>query len=271
MTEAGSVPGAACLVSTHRVHPQAGAAEVPFNHRYLAERAALVGGRVLDYGCGMGAAVAYGLSRGLDVWGADTFDGFYADWGQQLAAGVEGRVGRIEAEGAPFPDASFDCVICNQVLEHVPEPRPVLVDIHRLLRPGGVLLLTFPVRETWYEGHIGLYFAHRLGCCPSLRRAYIDVCHRLGLGLFRADLSREAWVTAAGRTLDTVCFYHRTRDVLAEIAGIFGAPPADLSVDYVRARLGGRAHLAPRLADPLLRFVCKRRAGLVLEARKRGQ
>lgn len=44
----------------------------------------------------------------------------------------------------PFPDASFDCVLCNQVLEHVFEPTAFLSEIRRVLRPGGRLLLTVP-------------------------------------------------------------------------------------------------------------------------------
>lgn len=226
---------------------------------------------MLDYGCGTGMGVGYFRERGLDAWGADTFEGHYADWGAQLVPGAAGHVRRIEDGAAPFCDSSFDCIVCNQVLEHVPDPRPILADIRRLLRPEGVLLLTFPVRETWYEGHIGLYFPHRLSCCPALRQTYVDFWHRLGFGLFRADLRRVEWVAAAGRTLDTVCFYHRTRDMLALISDIFGAPAADLSVDYVRARLGRRGGALPRLADPLLRFVCKVRAGLILEVSEPGQ
>lgn len=44
----------------------------------------------------------------------------------------------------PFPDASFDGVLCNQVLEHIFEPMTFLSEIRRVLRPGGRLLLTVP-------------------------------------------------------------------------------------------------------------------------------
>jgi len=44
----------------------------------------------------------------------------------------------------PFPDASFDAVICNQVLEHVFEPDAFVGEIARVLRGGGRLLLTVP-------------------------------------------------------------------------------------------------------------------------------
>lgn len=44
----------------------------------------------------------------------------------------------------PQPDASFDAVLCTEVLEHVPAPLPALCELSRLLRPGGELILTAP-------------------------------------------------------------------------------------------------------------------------------
>lgn len=44
----------------------------------------------------------------------------------------------------PLLDASFDAVLCTEVLEHVPSPRSALLELARLLRPGGILLLTAP-------------------------------------------------------------------------------------------------------------------------------
>src|SRR5674476_1266665 len=44
----------------------------------------------------------------------------------------------------PAPDASFDAILCSEVLEHVPEPTHALDEFTRLLKPGGVLILTAP-------------------------------------------------------------------------------------------------------------------------------
>jgi len=59
-------------------------------------------------------------------------------------------------EQVPFKDGTFDIVLCSQVLEYVPDPRVVVAEIHRVLKPGGSLLLSVPAafpadseQDTW--------------------------------------------------------------------------------------------------------------------------
>lgn len=48
------------------------------------------------------------------------------------------------AEAVPFKSKTFDSIICAELLEHVPDPRLVLQEVYRILKPGGVLLITVP-------------------------------------------------------------------------------------------------------------------------------
>ena len=50
----------------------------------------------------------------------------------------------------PVEDQRFDAVIFTQVMEHLPEPREVLNELHRVLKPGGKLFFTAPL---WYQEH----------------------------------------------------------------------------------------------------------------------
>ncbi len=223
---------------------------------------------MLDYGCGAGKTVALGLDRGLDIWGTDTFSGYYAGWESALEPRVRDRVRAIHNGVADFPDGHFDLVISNQVLEHVTDPEAVIADIFRLIKRGGSLVAAFPVTETWYEGHVGLYFAHRLRPGSQLRLTYFNLCHRAGRGLYRGDLTRAQWVERCERTLDDACFYYRHRRLFTALRDTFGMPIEDISIDYMRTRLGDRAQYFPAFANPLLRFVYHKRAGEIVKVRK---
>ena len=49
-----------------------------------------------------------------------------------------------DGRSMPFANASVDVVLCTQVLEHIPEPLPVISEIRRVLKPGGKLMLSVP-------------------------------------------------------------------------------------------------------------------------------
>jgi ubiquinone/menaquinone biosynthesis C-methylase UbiE len=57
----------------------------------------------------------------------------------------------VQASGftLPFPDASFPCVLCSQVIEHVPKDSPILDELCRVLRIGGRLVLGTPDYANW--------------------------------------------------------------------------------------------------------------------------
>lgn len=57
---------------------------------------------------------------------------------------VKGTDIQAHATNIPFQDSSFDVVICSELLEHVFNPLAVLHEIHRTLRPGGIVLICVP-------------------------------------------------------------------------------------------------------------------------------
>jgi SAM-dependent methyltransferase len=66
--------------------------------------------------------------------------GFYPNDDQ----GTDNRVCHQDIQSMTFPDASFDAILCIEVLEHVTNPFLAASEIVRTLRPGGRLFLTTP-------------------------------------------------------------------------------------------------------------------------------
>jgi glycosyltransferase involved in cell wall biosynthesis len=96
--------------------------------------------RVLDVGCGSSRILGSQRSMvGLDVaLGKLRYSRRY---GNPL---VHGSIFAI-----PFEDASFDCVVCSEVIEHIPPDEQAFAELRRVLRPGGRLLLGTPDYDRW--------------------------------------------------------------------------------------------------------------------------
>ena len=66
--------------------------------------------------------------------------------GEQLRHGGYGQIDYVgDATAIPAPDGEFDAVLCTEMLEHHPEPIRVVKGLARILKPGGILLLTAPL------------------------------------------------------------------------------------------------------------------------------
>lgn len=122
---------------------------------YLAERAQLEAlfaqrlddierlrprrGRLLDVGCAMGVLLELARSRGWDVQGVDISDFAIATCRQR---GLPVHHGPLV--GAGFADGTFDVAVLDDTIEHLPDPRRQLEELHRILAPGGLLTMNTP-------------------------------------------------------------------------------------------------------------------------------
>ena len=133
MSQAGYVHGGTDAREVARLEKQADfTASFTFSSVDLKQ-----GQRVLDLATGVGAMGARLLrtAPGIQLVGVDLAAG-------QLAAARQNHpelpVLRGNAIQLPFRDATFDRVHCSWLLEHVPDPVPVLKEVRRVLRPGGM-------------------------------------------------------------------------------------------------------------------------------------
>ncbi|HVC82500.1 MAG TPA: methyltransferase domain-containing protein [Chloroflexota bacterium] len=102
------------------------------------------GSRVLDVGCAFGYGTRL-IARAHEVHGVDASPAFIA---RACRAAPAIPFTLAPAEALPYPDNSFDAVVLLDVLEHVRREGPVLKEVHRVLRPGGVLVLSVPHKGT---------------------------------------------------------------------------------------------------------------------------
>lgn len=102
-------------------------------------------GAVLDVGCGAGSAALELAENGYQVAGID-FAPNMIERAQQAATlrglAVDFRVG--SADSLDFPNAHFDAVIALGLLASLRDDRPALEEMHRVLKPGGWLIVTLP-------------------------------------------------------------------------------------------------------------------------------
>ena len=95
--------------------------------------------RVLDVGCGSSRIIGFTRMVGLDIVLAKLR--YARRYGNPL---VHGSIFEL-----PFKDSAFDCVICSEVIEHVPADERVFSELERVLEPGGVLILGTPDYDRW--------------------------------------------------------------------------------------------------------------------------
>ena len=138
------------------------------------------GDLVLDLGCGFGRHAYEFARRGASIValdaGADEVAQVRATFGAMDDAGeidlAVTRIGTVRGDALhlPFPDGTFDRVICSEVLEHIPDDEAAMLELSRVLTPGGTMAVTVPrfgpelvnwaLSEEYYDtpgGHVRLY------------------------------------------------------------------------------------------------------------------
>ena len=149
-------------------------------------------GRLLDVGCGNGQFLAAAAAAGWTAVGID-FD-VEAIAAARRLPGVEAEVGDLADRR--FETASFDAVMLNNVIEHVPDPVAVFAECARLLRPGGRLVMITPNLDAL--GH-RVFGPDWRGLEPP-RHLYLFTARTLRRFARRAGFTSTAMCSSTGQT-----------------------------------------------------------------------
>lgn len=107
--------------------------------------------KVLDLCCGQGTLTARLVEAGHEVTGLDFSTAMLE---RARAAAPDAALVDGDAQDLPFADASFDAVVCNFGVMHVPDQPKALAEVHRVLRPDGLYSMTGwagPVRPGGFQ------------------------------------------------------------------------------------------------------------------------
>ncbi|WP_414663859.1 class I SAM-dependent methyltransferase [Horticoccus sp. 23ND18S-11] len=183
--------------------------------------------RWLDFGCGAGGFLKFLRERGsmagrpLDLTGHDV--GSYAD----LLQRVDGfRILDLDALRAE-PDASYDIISLIEVIEHLPDPSAAIATVARLLKPGGLLLLTTGNLDCAIARRHGIHYRY---CAPEIHVSLFNP--RCLARLYRRHGLEPKTVRYHGAVKFKVVKSLRHRKVLRAIArGALALPPVVRAVD----------------------------------------
>lgn len=145
----------------------------------LAQLAGLPKGSILDLGCGTGELLYKITTRWPETacTGLDLSPNMVRTAREKL--GNRANILQGDAEYVPFPDCSFQVVLCSGSFHHYPAPERVLEEVHRILTPGGIFLLAdttapFPVRQIinlflpfGHGGDVRIYSANEMAALIS--------------------------------------------------------------------------------------------------------
>ena len=120
------------------------------------------GGRWLDYGCGGGGLVRFAIENGIDATGFE--EGWAANMGILSGTPIL-RTNEIEVYAE-----SFDFISAIEVLEHISRPVDALLQIRKLLKPGGILFLTTGNAKPWRQKFLSWDYMK----CPDVHVSFYE-------------------------------------------------------------------------------------------------
>jgi 2-polyprenyl-3-methyl-5-hydroxy-6-metoxy-1,4-benzoquinol methylase len=111
-------------------------------------------GNFLDVGCGMGYFALIMKYLGMNPYGVEP-----TEFDEELSKQYNLRITRSTLHQAEYKNDFFDTITLNHVLEHVNDPSVVMLELNRILKPGGHLIIASPISDSLTFRIFGKYWA----------------------------------------------------------------------------------------------------------------
>lgn len=179
--------------------------------------------RLLDCGCGAGEYVDALIRQfQVDAWGIEY--SIEKVMRAKQANPFAQRISQGDIQDIQYPDCSFDVVLMNEVLEHVPNELVSLQEVHRVLKVNGLLILFSPNRWFPFETH-GVYLKGRKKKIPPYTPFIPYIPVRIGKYFFDY-WARNYWPQELQTLLKEAGFQISERDYLWQtFENISGSQP----------------------------------------------
>lgn len=180
----------------------------PIHQEMITLAGLRAGHRVLDVGCGTGNLLRSTGKRhpDVDLVGLDPDPRALARAGRKVRrAGLAVRLDRGFAQELPYPDNSFDRVLSSLMLHHLDSASKdaLLAEVHRVLRPDGLLVLADVVLDEHGHGHGTGWGRRRIGPRGRMREQLHDnvghaVSQRIAAAGFTVEPTRPMALRVGG-------------------------------------------------------------------------
>lgn len=152
------------------------------SYRYAANM--LMNKKVLDFGCGLGYGTDILAGKAESVTGVDVSEETINSINSNMVNAVFKKINILnENNNLPFESEYFDGITFFQVIEHLDNPERHIEEFRRILKPGGLLLITtpngnkrlFPYQKPWNHHHVKEYSISELTSMLKDKFPYVDV------------------------------------------------------------------------------------------------
>jgi len=111
-------------------------------------------GNFLDVGCGMGYFILIMKYLGMNPYGVEP-----AKFDEDLSKQYNLSITRSTLQQAKYKSDFFDTITLNHVLEHVNDPSEIMIELNRILKPGGHLIIATPISDSLAFRIFGKYWS----------------------------------------------------------------------------------------------------------------